>query len=221
MWEHLFHTVLVSVWRELHLGDTSGLLLRPSPALPLLIGGGIQRPPSGLVEFRARCAVLCSSAHLLPTQGSGSVCSPRAPLSLHREGSWVWSRESILQPSFPTTNHSLRARRIPPRRWHGRLVLGCVAEASLLNRFPADGHSGPFRTPCYFTPDCPGISLHLFPFLFNILFLSDLYTRRGARTHNPEMQGCSLHQLSQPGAPLRCSPRSPRSGGAASKGTCR
>ena len=36
---------------------------------------------------------------------------------------------------------------------------------------------------------------------FKILFLSNLYTQRGALTHNPEIKSCVLHWLSQPGAP--------------------
>lgn len=40
-------------------------------------------------------------------------------------------------------------------------------------------------------------------FFLKILFLSPLYTPRGARTHNPEIESRVLHRLSQPGA-LMC-----------------
>lgn len=47
---------------------------------------------------------------------------------------------------------------------------------------------------------------YLFLFLFIyfrvfILFLISLYSQDGARTQNPEIKNCMLHQLSQPGAP--------------------
>ena len=32
-------------------------------------------------------------------------------------------------------------------------------------------------------------------------FLSNLYTQRGARTHNPSIERRTFHRLSQPGAP--------------------
>ena len=34
--------------------------------------------------------------------------------------------------------------------------------------------------------------------LFKILFLSNLYTQRGAWTHDPKIKSCMLYQLSQP-----------------------
>ena len=42
------------------------------------------------------------------------------------------------------------------------------------------------------------LSLSLF---FKILFLSNLYTQHGARTHNPKVQSRVLYWVSQPGAP--------------------
>ena len=39
-------------------------------------------------------------------------------------------------------------------------------------------------------------------FFFLILFLSVLYTQRGARTHNHKIKIRRLYGLSQPGAPL-------------------
>ena len=37
---------------------------------------------------------------------------------------------------------------------------------------------------------------------FFLKILSHLYTQRGARTHSPEIKSCTLHQMSQPGAPV-------------------
>ena len=36
-----------------------------------------------------------------------------------------------------------------------------------------------------------------------IVFLSDIYTQRGARTHNSEIKSHMLHRLSQPGTPFK------------------
>lgn len=44
--------------------------------------------------------------------------------------------------------------------------------------------------------------LFLYFCILSILFLSNLYSQHGAWTHNPDIKSCTLHQLSQPGAPI-------------------
>ena len=45
--------------------------------------------------------------------------------------------------------------------------------------------------------------LFFLKFIYSCIYLSNCYTQRGAWTHNLEITGCVLFQLSQPGAPLR------------------
>lgn len=42
----------------------------------------------------------------------------------------------------------------------------------------------------------------LFFFFFEILFLINLKTQHGARTHNPEIKSHVFHRLNQPGVPV-------------------
>ena len=51
-----------------------------------------------------------------------------------------------------------------------------------------------------FKPGTPPV-FPLFTFFLKILFLSNLYTQHGARTHNLEIKSHMLYWLSQPGAP--------------------
>lgn len=50
-WEHLLPDPHVSLWRELHQSNTSGLMPHPSLTLSLLIGGDIWCSLFGLVEL--------------------------------------------------------------------------------------------------------------------------------------------------------------------------
>ena len=51
----------------------------------------------------------------------------------------------------------------------------------------------------------PAKKLWDFLFLFfNFIYLSNLYTQHGARTHDPEIKSHIFFQLSQPGAPGIC-----------------